>query len=141
MQTPATQQTQSFWSRSWRWLVPLGCFGLLFTCLGFSAFVYGAASAVMRGSDVYEDSLRIARSDPAVVKALGEPIEEGFWITGSIAQENDSGSAELDIPLEGPSGSGTLVVRADKRGGAWSYNQLQVRVDETDVTIPLTPEP
>jgi Cytochrome oxidase complex assembly protein 1 len=50
---------------------------------------------------------------------------------------NDSGDAELSIPISGPRGKGRILVAAKKEHGRWSYQTMEVDVDGDDTAIPL----
>jgi hypothetical protein len=92
---------------------------------GLVFFVFGA----IKKSDVYADALKRAQSSPQVQTALGTPIEDGMWVSGSVNTTNDSGHAELTSPLSGPKAQGALVLKADKAaGGPWTYSVLEVQV-------------
>ncbi|HLM57018.1 MAG TPA: cytochrome c oxidase assembly factor Coa1 family protein [Pyrinomonadaceae bacterium] len=124
-QQPA-QQPKGCWGRNWKWLVPSGCLVLLIGVGGVAALiVFGVMSAV-KSSEVYRGSLAIAQSHPAAVERLGEPIKDGWFVTGNINFQNERGNANLDIPLSGPKKSGRLIVQARYEGGEWLYEKLDL---------------
>jgi len=137
--TPAQPQ-RSWWSRNWKWVVPVGCLVLLLPILALAGFV-GTILAIVFGSikstDVYEQALARARSNPAVVEALGQPVEDGWWMSGHISTSGPSGSADISIPLHGPKGKGTLYAVATKSAGRWEYQTLEVEVDGREDRIDL----
>ena len=134
------QPQPSWWNRNWKWALPVGCLVLLLPVLAISGFV-GAILAIVFGSikstDVYEEALALARSNPAVVEALGEPVEDGWFMTGQINVNGPSGSADISIPLHGPKGKGTLYVVASKSAGRWEYHTLELAVNGRDDRIDL----
>jgi hypothetical protein len=93
--------------------------------LAVVTFVFG----LLKSSEPYKEGLARAQRDPAVVAALGVPVEAGIFPSGSINVSGDAGEASLSIPISGPDGSGTIDVNATKSGGTWSYSRLQVRLD------------
>jgi hypothetical protein len=95
-------------------LCMIGCAG------GTVYFVF----SMMKSSDAYKGAVLRARNDPAVQQALGEPIEEGFVVSGSINLQDNNGTAQFDISLSGPKSSGNLHVSATKTEGVWSYQKL-----------------
>lgn len=103
-----------------KWFVPL-LGALLLISIGGIAF---AVIGLTRSSDVYRMTVALARSAPAVAESLGEPIDEGYFTTGSIRVSGPSGHASLAIPLSGPKGSGTAYVEATKALGQWSLSQV-----------------
>ena len=135
--------------RSWiKWVVGgCGCL-LVLGALAAVAIVVGVFGIVKR-SDVYEEAVARAQDHPAATAALGEPIEAGWYVTGSVETSGPGGEASLSVPLEGPRGEGTLYVEATKRAGAWSYQQLELAVEDGeridllagDATSPAAPPP
>ena len=66
-------------------------------------------------------------------------IRPGIMPTGSINVENQRGEADLDIPISGPGGSGSIHVRATKEAGGWTIDVLTVRHEESGQMWDLTP--
>jgi hypothetical protein len=123
---------KSWWSRNWKWLVPAGCLavilvGVVLVAL-FATTIVGVVFGAIRSSDVYQQALKEAQTNPAAVQALGTPIEPGLWVSGSISVTGLTGSADITIPVSGPKGSGTLYVVARKSAGAWEFTVLQLAV-------------
>ncbi len=105
----------------------LACFGLI---------VFGVFGAI-RSSDFYEQALETAQNDPDVIAALGEPIEAGWWVMGTISTSGLSGEGDLIIPISGPDGSGTLYATGRRDTGEWTYFTLAVEVDGREELIDL----
>lgn len=125
----STTTPSNWWSRNWKWCVPMLAALLLAlfaaVIVGIMALVFGA----LRGAEPYRHGLERAQADPAVIAALGEPIQAGWLVQGSISSNGGSGEANLAIPLDGSRNDGTLYVVAEKRAGAWRYETLAVNVD------------
>jgi hypothetical protein len=68
---------------------------------------------------------------------LGEPIELGFWISGSINISGPTGNADFSVPLSGPKGAGRLYIVGEKSAGKWSFDLLEVEIDGRDERIDL----
>jgi Fungal protein of unknown function (DUF1783). len=120
---------RGWWSRHWKWAVPL--LALLLGALllaSIAVFVIGIAS-VTKSSEPYRIGLVGAKVDPRVVAALGEPIEDGIMPSGSISTSNGSGSAQLNVSLHGSRGNGTLYIEAERHAGEWHYTTLKVVPD------------
>ncbi len=127
--TPPPPPKPSWWSRNWKWMIPVGCLGLLVAITGFIAALAAFVFGTMKSTDVYQQAVTIARSHPAVVEALGEPIETGWMLTGNINTTGSSGNADIAIPLHGPQGEATLYAVATKSAGRWEYERLEVEVE------------
>jgi hypothetical protein len=128
---------RGWWERHWKWVVPGGC---LFVVLlgaamfaGLATFVFG----MMRGNDAYIEAMRAAHASPALAAAIGEPIEEGRFVSGEISETGASGKASLAIPLSGPRGQATVYVEATKSAGQWHYDVLVAQVEATGERIDL----
>ena len=115
-----------WWSRNWKWLVPVGCLTTLLLFAGFLALVLSLAFGMLKGSDPYTQALAQARAHPAVIDALGTPISDGFFPSGNIEETGAGGSANFAIPISGPKGDATLYLEARKAVGRWTLIQLEV---------------
>jgi hypothetical protein len=120
--------------RNWRWLIPLLCLVVAACFCGFFALVM----SFMKSSDAYSVALERAKSAPAVIDALGTPIEDGFFVTGSVNIYGSSGKADLAIPISGPKGEATVYVAAKKSLGVWHFDGLVVDIIKTATRIDLS---
>jgi len=130
LHTPARK---SWLRRNWLWLL-----GGLF--VGGLLFVFGLFMLILsaiRGSDVAKEAMAQAQSNTAVVQRLGSPVEEGFFVSGSVNVGGGSGDADLSVPISGPKGKGTVSVTAHKSGGVWNYSVMQVAIEGTGERIDL----
>lgn len=128
-QQPQPQpQRKGCWGRYWKVIVPAGCLSLIVAAaLALAGIVYVAMSA-LKSSEVYQGALKVAQAHPEAVGRLGEPIEDGWLVKGSVNYDAAGGAADFEIPLSGPKGSGTLFVRATRPDGDWMYERLDLSV-------------
>ncbi|MDH5507240.1 MAG: cytochrome c oxidase assembly factor 1 family protein [Anaerolineae bacterium] len=91
----------------------------------------------MRSSSFYTQAVEMAQNDPQVMSALGNPVEPGWWVAGSISTQGLSGEANLSIPLSGPRGKGTLYADGRRITGVWQYYSLAVVVKSSGEIIDL----
>jgi len=131
---------RSWWSRNWAWFIPAGCISALALLAGFVWLILSFVAGMMKSSDAYKQALARARANPAVVDALGQPIREGFFVSGSINVNGPSGHADLAIPIAGSRGQGTIFLVAHKAAGQWSYSTLVVEIDQTHQRFDLLKE-
>ncbi len=121
---PGGDRRPDWFSRNGRWAMPVfGVLGLL-AVGAFIAAVMAFVLGTMKQSDPYQRGMEIARADERVQSLLGSPIAEGWLITGSITLDDDTGEAEMTIPVTGPRGSGILQVYGEKEAGQWSLLHL-----------------
>jgi hypothetical protein len=133
---PATPNP-SWWTRNWKWFVPLGCFTVALLCLAFVGSILVIVFSAMKSTDVYKDALARAKADPAVIEALGSPIKDGVLVSGNTNVNGAAGESNLSIPISGPKGKGTIYVSAIKSLGRWNYSGLVVEVGQTRERIDL----
>ncbi len=119
-------QQPGWFSRNWKWLVPVGCLLPVMCCGGFGAVTYFGVSKMIAGSPVFITALSKASANPDVTAALGTPLAPGFGVSGSMNETNGKGTADFSIPLEGPKGKGTMKVVARGTGGKWDFDVLEV---------------
>ena len=136
----ASVPQRGWWSRNWKWFVPTGCLTLFVLFLAFIALIVLVVFGAMKSTDVYKTALSRAQQHPEVVEALGSPVDDGMFVSGSTDVNGASGNAELAIPISGPKGKGTLYVTATKSAGQWSYSKLVVEVKDTGKRIDLDPD-
>ena len=131
------QAKRNWWTQNWKWFVPTGCLTILFL---FAVFIVSTSLIVlgaMKSSDVYKDAAAKAKANPAVIEALGSPIKEGMFVSGSTNMNGPSGESDLAIPISGPKGKGTIYLKAQKSLGRWNYSDLVVEIQETKQRIDL----
>jgi hypothetical protein len=96
-----------------------------------------AAFAMMRSSGACQEAVAQAESTPAIVRALGLPIDAGWFVMGTL----DPGRhAEITIPISGPSGSARIYAVASKVKGKWVFSRLTVKLKATGEQIFLVEE-
>lgn len=135
----ADGRQRGWFGRNWKWFVPVSLLTLVLLCSGCFFGLFGGVAEVIRSAEPYQVGVERARADAAVVEALGEPIEEGFFVQGTVKIENQGGNASLAVPISGPNGSATLYVEATRTAGAWTYQVLEVDVDGREERIDLRP--
>lgn len=126
-----------WWQRNWKWFVPLLA-ALLFTLfVGAVLALMSTVFGMIKTSDAYRQPLQQAQRNPAVIAALGAPVESGWLVMGNINVSGPSGNASLQIPLSGPKGSGDLFVEGKKSAGVWTFQTLSVQPDAGGARIDL----
>ncbi|MBS9426308.1 cytochrome c oxidase assembly factor Coa1 family protein [Photorhabdus caribbeanensis] len=111
-----------------KWKLMIVCF--------IPAFIVGAfmiVMGVMKSSEPYKKALSLAQSNPVVKDILGQPIEVGWFVSGSVNEKE----AELDIPIKGNRSGGTVHVDANKHAGHWRYKNITVQPDSSGRLIDL----
>ena len=58
----ATAQRPGWWSRNWKWFVPLGCLSMIGLVVVFVAAIVVIVFGALKSTDVYKDGSRGRRS-------------------------------------------------------------------------------
>ena len=134
-------QKAKWWKRNWKWFVPLGCFTVVLLFLVSVGSILLIVFSALKSTDVYKDALARAKADPAVIGALGSPLQDGFLVSGNTNVNGASGESNLSIPISGPKGKGTIYVSAKKSLGQWNYSGFAFEIAKTHQRIDLLQSP
>lgn len=135
---PALRKKPPSWmDRNWKWFIPTLIVGSGTVIAGFFALLFMLVFGIMKSSDAYKDAVARAQAHPGVQAALGTPIEEGLFVTGSINTSGTSGSADFAIPISGPNGKATVYAIATKTAGVWNFSGLIVEIQDTGERLNL----
>ncbi|EYU13220.1 cytochrome c oxidase assembly factor Coa1 family protein [Photorhabdus aegyptia] len=123
---PSLPEKRSWVVRKWKWMIV--CFIPVFI-----AGIFMIAMNAIKSSEPYKKALSLAQSNPAVKSVLGQPIEAGWFISGSISESE----AGFEIAIKGNRSGGTVYVDADKHAGHWRYKNITVQPDVGGESIDL----
>jgi hypothetical protein len=132
---------RSWWSRNWKWFLPVGCLLPVLLCGGFFTVVGLIITGAIKSSDPYKHGVAEAQASSEVSAALGSPVQTWLFPSGHIKVSDNSGVADLKIPLSGANGYGTLHVIATRSGGKWSYSTVDVDVNNGQKQIDVLKKP
>lgn len=134
-----------WFGRNWKWFVPTGCLTVLLLgaliLVGLIGLGVKGVSGLMSGSEPVRHALTLAKANPEVLAAFGQPLETGMGFQGSLTTNNDSGSADLSLPIKGPKGSGRLYVKGEREADRWTYHLIEIAVDGSERRIDLLGAP
>lgn len=128
---------KTWWQRNRKWFVPTGCLSLIALAVIFIVAIFFTVTTMMKKSTPYIESYEAATTNSYVIDRLGEPIEQNGMLQGNISITNNTGEATISIPLEGPKGTGTIYVSANKYNETWTYSKMSIYIDSTQETINL----
>jgi TonB family protein len=134
-QPPQQPQQKGCLGRNWKWMLPVGCLGLILAGVLLVGGIVFVAMSAIKSSEVYKGALGVVQSHPAAVERLGQPIKDGWFVQGNVKFDSTGGNANLQIPVSGPKGSGTLHVRAVNPEGDWMYERLDLAVGGQTVSL------
>src|SRR5215218_831036 len=98
-QPPQPPQPKGCLGRNWKWMLPVGCLGLI---LGLVALVGGiifVAMSAIKSSEVYQGALKVVQTHPTAVERLGEPVKDGWLVKGNIKIDGNGGNADYEVPV------------------------------------------
>ncbi len=135
-----TAPPRNWWQRNWKWVVPVGCGSMITLVALFIFSIVFFVFSVIRSTGVFQDALERAKASPEVRAELGEPVREGWWVSGNVETSGPSGTADIAIPLRGSKQDGTLYAVARKSAGRWIYDILEVEIEGREERINLLEE-
>lgn len=127
---------RNWWGRNWKWFVPTGCLSLIVLFALFLVGIFFEVTSIIKDSDAYKESMALVQENKIVKEKLGSPIETDGMVSGSINAMNETRNCDVQIPIKGPKGKGTLFVVGEKRG-KWKYSEMSVYIKNTDEKIDL----
>lgn len=91
-------------------------------CVCFVMFIFGT----LRNCELTRQAVGRVAGNATVQGELGAPLRTGWLVSGSLVLNANGGKADLNIPVAGPRGRGTIHAVADKLDGRWSFHTLQI---------------
>jgi hypothetical protein len=134
------QTKRSWWGRNWKWVVPVGCLTPIVICGGFVALLLAVVFGAIKSSGPYTESLAAVNQHPKAQQMLGDPIEAGFFVAGSVNVSGSSGNADISYSVSGPKGEATVYVVAEKTAGEWDFKTLVLESKESGDRLDLLSE-
>jgi len=131
---------KGWFGRNWKWFVPTGCMTIIVLIVAFVGGIFAFVAGSMKSSDAYTQAMARVAADPQVADKIGHPVSPGWFISGNVNVNGDSGDANLAIPVSGPKGKGKVYVEAKKGAGLWQFETLQVEVEGQPGRIDLLQE-
>ena len=104
----------------------IGCSVLIVLGIAFIAVLVFIVFGAIKKSDAYKQALTRVKSDQRVIAVLGEPINDGFWVSGNMNFNNGKGNCDFKFPVSGPKGKATVHAVATTEGHGWQYETLDV---------------
>ncbi|HST53368.1 MAG TPA: cytochrome c oxidase assembly factor Coa1 family protein [Pyrinomonadaceae bacterium] len=127
-------QRQGCLGRNWKWIVPVGCLGLIVLVVAAAAVIFFFVISAVKSSEIYQRAFEKARNNQAVIAELGQPVSDGWLVIGSVeTTRGGDGHAKFQFPVSGPKNSGTVYVDALKvrdlyPDGDWHFQNLEVEI-------------
>lgn len=120
----------------------LGCLWILGAIAACGLFIGLSSQVVFRAFGPLDLAIDMARRNPRIVEALGEPINPGLFIFGEISSGGRSSRASFEVPIFGSKKGGMLNAVGISERGAWDLS-VWVYYDQAgeEVEIHMTSGP
>lgn len=109
---------------------------LILCCGGCFGGLYAGMAVVFEKSDPYKHAVALAEADTEVQELIGSPVEPVCCVRGWVGM-GDGASADLQIPMKGEVGTGTVYVEATLDGNDWTYTRISFLRDLTAESVNL----
>ncbi len=127
---------RNWWSRNWKWVVPVVVLTPVLFCGGLLTLVFSVGYSALKNQWFYEQAVTRMRANAEVTAILGTPVDAGFPM-GELGRSGRGRHADVSIPISGPDGKGTIYLIAEKSDGQWSFSALKVAIQPTGELIDL----
>ena len=110
-----------WFARNWKWFIPVTALALVVLIVASTVTAYVA----IKSTEVYTEAVKMTLENDQAREALGGPSFEADWlIAGSvnINETDQSGSADIAIPVSGSRNSGVIQVAAKRSAGQWQFS-------------------
>jgi len=124
-----------WWSRNWKWFVPVGCLSILAMCGCCFGGIFFTSTTAASHSHAYQEALSRAKANPEVQQALGTPIATGWVTQGGVEMSGGQTHVQAHVSLHGPKGEGTLIFIAVEQGKEIAFQQLDVVVGHQTIHL------
>jgi len=111
--------------------------GVLTLVSVFVVFLFLGINHMMGSAEPVQAALREVNQCLPCRKAMGTPIERGWFFQGQVNWSGTGGNARLKMPVNGPRGYGSLFVHSLRKDGEWSFIHLILEVPEKELSIVL----
>jgi Cytochrome oxidase complex assembly protein 1 len=102
-----------------------GCAIIVLLVLAFIAGIFLLVFSAIRSSDACTETLAAARANAVLKQELGEPMELGWFITGSVNVKNSHSRADVSLSITGPKDEATVhTVGTRQPGQPWVFTKM-----------------
>ncbi len=117
-----------------------GCAVLVAIMVIMAGLIFYGIMASLRQSDACQKALELARNSEVMKQELGEPIEMGWFVSGSVSIKNGLGDSDFSVPISGPKGGATVYIVGKKQGGGpWDFSKVDAVLDNGGRVVDLRP--
>lgn len=133
-------EDKSWFKCNWKWAVPVTAIifvivGIVFS-LGSGSNAADFAQAYV-DTPLYENAVKKSNANEDVLSVLGklEPVDELAILESNVEYGDDNTSVNLSVRVQGKKATGKMDVVAVKKGKAWEYEKIKIRIKQTKQEI------
>ena len=129
---------KNWFGRNWLWALPVGgCLTIIFLLVfGIGALFFGVTKAINDSAPI-EYAMEQIENNTELKNILGTHIEIDGMFNGNLSLNDDDGTVDISIPVSGKKGSGILIIKGEKQDGVWFYEDLYVKIKDSNEKIIL----
>lgn len=135
----ANGEQRKWYQSPWMWVTGGCCLGCLIIPLACVAIVGTGGILAVTKSPVMQEAMDRAQASTALAEELGAPIEH-HWLGGSTSLNIEGARTRIEISIQGPKSSAQLSGEGQRRGGVWSFEWLEARLEDGRVIDLLSDE-
>lgn len=120
--------------RNWKWIVIIvvvfAAIGVFFTThSGKNVSVFTQAFV---DTPLYENAIKKSNTNEDVLSVLGklQPVDELAILESNVEYGDDNTSVNLSVRVQGNKAKGKMDVVAVKKGKAWEYKMIKIRINQ-----------
>lgn len=87
---------------------------------------------LLKSSDVFIMAFELSKANKTIIEKIGQPIETGFFVGGSINLAGPKSKAFIYLPIYGPMGRGVIHGDAEKKDDIWKFHSLIVTLENNE---------
>jgi hypothetical protein len=106
-----------------------GCLTVVAVGVFFVVALTGLIFYVIRNSDTNTETLRRAQASPALIQQIGEPIQMGWLVMGTVSRSNETGDSDMSVPVIGPKGSARIHTVGVRDATGWHYSKMMATLE------------
>ncbi|KLT69603.1 cytochrome c oxidase assembly factor Coa1 family protein [Flavobacterium sp. ABG] len=133
---------KSWWSRNWKWFLPLTLLSILSFGFILSSNIAGNTTDIVQAysdNSLFEDAIQKANTNQEVLKIIGTiaPLDQLAILEGNTSYSKDHSTVHSSVRIQGTKTKGKLDITAFKKGTGWAYTKIVVRIKNSKKEIKI----
>lgn len=103
----------------------------------FGVAIFSFVFKVLGDSEAAQATLREAQASTVLIEEIGEPMRIGWLVVENVNVSNDTGDADVVVPIEGPKGTVSVHTVGTREGGVWRFEEMTATIQGGGTTVDL----